>query len=816
MKVSYNWLKNYYNDELSVEEIAQILTDTGLEVGGVERFEQVKGGLEGLVIGEVLTKEQHPDADRLSLTTVDVGGEAPLSIVCGAPNVAAGQKVVVATIGTVLYTAEGESFKIKKGKIRGQESHGMICAEDEIGLGDSHEGIMVLDQEAKVGTPAKTYFKLEDDHTIEIDLTPNRTDAMGHIGVARDLLAYRNVHGGHERREVIRPDLSAFHVDNNDFVVDVEVEDVEACPRYSGLTISNIKVGPSPDWLQNRLKSIGLSPINNVVDVTNFVLHEMGHPLHAFDGDEVSGRKVVVKKMEEGSEFVTLDDQTRKLSAHDLMICNAEEGMCIAGVFGGAHSGVKEGTTKIFLESAYFNPVSIRKTAKRHGLNTDASFRYERGADPNITIDALKRAAMLIKEVAGGEISSDIVDIYPQAIPHYEVDFTFANCERIAGIKLPDATIVNILESLEIEIVSQDENGLQLKVPPFRNDVTREIDVIEEVLRVYGYNNISMPEKLSSSLAHRQHPDPVKLKTMVSETLIGKGFSEIMNNSLTSSAYYGDGGAATEVRMLNPLSSELDVLRQSMIYGGLESIRYNVNRRSADLKYFEFGKTYKKEEGEFKEREQLVLFMTGKKLGESWETASDQVAFYDLKMAVERVLERLGVAPGMYQSVESNMGSLAYGLGLEMRNKKWATEYGPLALFGQVDTAVLKQADLTNEVYYAEINWDLVMVLMAHHNITYSPVPKYPSVRRDLALLLDQQVTFAEVEAVAQKVERKLLKEVNLFDIYEGDQLEKGTKSYAVSFVFQDDNKTLTDKHIDKVMDKMIKSYSEQLGASLR
>jgi phenylalanyl-tRNA synthetase beta chain len=809
MKISYNWLKNYIDIATDSQgnnpkKVETILTDCGLEVEGYEEIQTIKGGLEGLVIGEVLSKEKHPDADRLNLTKVDVGNENPLSIVCGAPNVDEGQKVVVATVGTTLYAGD-DSFKIKKSKIRGQLSEGMICAEDEIGLGKSHDGIMVLESSVKVGTLAKDYFKVENDVIIEIGLTPNRADATGHIGVARDLVAVLRLN---EEAKLTKPSVADFKVDNNNLKIDVVVEKNELCARYSSVTLSNITVKESPEWLQNRLKSIGLSPINNVVDATNFVLHETGQPLHAFDADKVVGKKVIVKTVADKTKFITLDEVERSLSDNDLMICNAKEPMCIAGVFGGIDSGVSETTKNIFLESAYFDPISVRKTAKRHGLNTDASFRFERGADPNITIYALKRVANLIKEIAGGEISSEVNDVYPNAINNFEVQFSYTNCDRLIGEVIDRGIIKNILNGLEIDVVDESEDGLILSVPPFKVDVQREVDVIEEILRVYGYNQIPLPLKMQSSLSYRQKPDKEKITNIIAESLIANGYNEILSNSLTKESYY-DSSKDKLVYISNPLSNELEVLRQSMLFNGLETIVYNQNRKSADLKLFELGKTYYKEENKFKETNQFSLFLTGRFQRENWNTSSDSVNFYHLKGTVNAILNRFGLANMKFKSEPSTIETLTYGL-------KYVVNGLELVQFGKVSDSIQQKFDINKEVFYAEFNYDNFMKLSKSNQVIFKEVPKYPAVRRDLALLIDQSVNYSAIEAIAFKQERKLLKELNLFDVYEGKNLEKGKKSYAVSFIFQDENKTLTDKQIDKTMDKLIQSFTKELSAKLR
>jgi len=804
MKISYNWLKNYFNVEVPPQKVSQILTDCGLEVEGFEKIQTIKGGLEGLVVGEILSKQPHSNADRLNVTTVNVGTQETLQIVCGAPNVDVGQKVVVATVGTTLYS-DDESFKIKKSKIRGEESHGMICAEDEIGLGDSHDGIMVLDADAKVGTLAKDYFNIEDDYVFEIGLTPNRADATGHIGVARDLITVLNLS---QPAQLIKPSVDEFKIDNNQLPILVEVQDANLCPRYSGVTLSGIEVKESPEWLRNSLLSIGINPINNIVDITNYVLHETGQPLHAFDADQIEGGKVIVKTLPDKSKFTTLDEKERELTDQDLMICNEKEGMCIAGVFGGIKSGVTQNTKNIFLESAYFNPVSIRKTAKHHGLNTDASFRYERGADPNITIYALKRAINLMKEIAGGQISSEIIDIYPQEIPNFEVDFIYENCTKIIGEEIDKETIKSTLKKLEIDIISENELGLKLSIPPFKVDVQREIDVIEEVLRIYGYNTIKLPETMSAAVVHHEGVDKEEVVQIISEMLVANGFYEMMSNSLTKSSYYTE--KETLVEVSNPLSLELDVLRQSMLYAGLETIQYNQNRKSPDLKLFELGKTYLKTEDKFIETNQLSLFITGNFYDENWSVEKETSNFYHLKGFVENIVQRFGLNKLKLETKESNLKGLDFGISYYINNKA-------LIQLGKITSSIQKQFDIHQEVFYAEVNFDTLMELLNFtRKIQYKEVSKYPSVKRDLALLIDSSVTYEQIEKIALKQEKKLLKEISLFDVYEGKNIEKGKKSYAVSFIFQDEEKTLTDAQVDKMMKKLIQSFDSEIGAQLR
>ncbi|WP_426430038.1 phenylalanine--tRNA ligase subunit beta [Winogradskyella sp. HB-48] len=808
MKISYNWLKQFIKIDWDAEKTGELLTDLGLEIEGIETYESVKGGLKGIVVGEVLTCVQHPNADRLKVTTVDIGEAEPVQIVCGAPNVAVGQKVPVATIGTTLYTAEGEAWEIKKGKIRGEESHGMICAEDELGLGESHEGIMVLDANLKTGTLAAEIFEVENDEVFEIGLTPNRADAMSHYGVARDLRA--GLLQKEKSLELITPSVMSYHVDTRSLKIDVDIKDKEKCPRYCGVTISGVKVGTSPNWLQNRLKAIGLSPINNIVDVTNYVLHELGQPLHAFDANKISGNKIEVKTCKAGTKFTTLDEVVRELHEEDLMICDAEKPMCIAGVFGGIDSGITEGTTKIFLESAYFDPVSIRKTAKRHGLNTDASFRFERGIDPNITEYALKRAALLITEVAGGEITSDISDAYPNKIKDYEVRLSFENAKKLIGEEIPKETIKSILTSLEIKVNNVTETGLGLTIPAYRNDVQREADVIEEILRVYGYNNIGTTEKLNASISNSTRFEDYKLQNIIGNQLAAQGFFEIMANSLTTPKYVELSeqlDATHNVKMLNPLSTDLEVMRQSMLFSGLEAIAHNINRRRYDLKLFEFGKTYHQYSESREEFKHLALFVTGNKTQERWNSQTSPSDFFYLKGTIEAILERLGL--NKLKSSPNKTDILSEGMSLSLGKKK-------LVEFGLVKKSVLKHFGIAHPVLFADFNWDNVLDMAKHNSIKFTAIPKYPEVRRDFALLLDNKVTFEDIYSLAKQTEKQLLKDINLFDVYEGKNLPAGKKSYAVSFTLQDENKTLTDKQIDKIMSKLQSNFESQLGAELR
>ncbi|MBN1820389.1 MAG: phenylalanine--tRNA ligase subunit beta [Prolixibacteraceae bacterium] len=816
MKISYNWLKDYIDFDLSPEKLAEILTETGLEVAGVEKVENIKGGLEGFVVGEVITCEPHPDSDHLSKTTVNVGHQV-LPIVCGAPNVAAGQKVVVATVGTTLYMGDGE-FQIKKAKIRGEVSEGMICAEDEMGMGTDHEGIMVLNELAKPGTPAKEYFNIQSDWAIEIDLTPNRIDGASHIGVARDLAAYLNL-----KNEITykKPSVEEFKVDNHDLEIPIEIKNPEACPRYSGVTITDVKIADSPTWLQNRLKAIGLTPINNVVDITNFVLYETAQPLHAFDADEIKGGKVVVRTMEAGTKFITLDEEERELSSEDLMICNTEDGMCIGGVFGGIRSGVKESTKNIFLESACFDPVFIRKTARRHGLNTDASFRFERGTDPNETIYALKRAALLIKEIAGGRISSEIVDFYPEPVADFEVNISYKNILRLIGKELGVETIKKILTSLEIKVVSEDENGLTVHVPPYRVDVQREADVIEEILRIYGYNNIEIPSIVKSTLQTSQKPAPNKIRNIISDMLTSLGFNEIMSNSLTKAVYYEglkDYPETKTVKLFNPLSQDLNSMRQTLLFGGLESIAYNANRQNRNIRFYEFGNCYFSKGTDLKEspadnyfeEEHLGLFISGNKEQESWNSPVQESSFSQLKTFTENILKKTGFNLQNLKVENSENELFSEGLTYFGRNGKKLVE------MGIVNKKWLKKFEISNPVYYSDFDWGQLFLELKSNKTEFSEIPKYPAVRRDLAILVDKKIKFIELEKLAYQTERNILREVNLFDVYEGKGIPNDKKSYAISYILRDDLRTLKDKQIDKVMNKLVSVYERELGAQLR
>jgi len=819
MNISYNWLKEYVNFDLTPDEVAEALTSIGLETGGVEEVQTIKGGLEGLVIGEVLTCEEHPNSDHLHITTVNLGSGEPTQIVCGAPNVAAGQKVVVATLGAKLYDGD-ECFTIKKSKIRGVESIGMICAEDEIGIGTDHAGIIVLPADAVPGTLAKDYYNVKSDYVLEVDITPNRADACSHFGVARDIYAYLIQNG--YKVELKKPSVDAFKVDNNDLDIDVVVENSEACPRYAGVSIKGITVKESPEWIQNILRTIGVRPINNIVDITNFIVHELGQPLHCFDADVV-GKKVIVKTLPEGTPFTTLDGVERKLSDRDLMICNENGPMCIAGVFGGLDSGVTENTVNVFLESAYFHPTWIRKSARRHGLNTDASFRFERGIDPLYTDYVLKHAALLVQELAGGTVSSEIKDVYPVPFSKFNVDITYKKINTLIGKDIPVETVKSIVGSLEMEITNETAEGLSLAVPPYRVDVTRDVDVIEDILRIYGYNNVEIPSTLKSSLTTKGEADKsYKLQSLISEQLVGCGFNEILNNSLTKAAYY-EGlesfPAKNLVMLMNPLSNDLNCMRQTLLFGGLESITHNANRKNADLKFFEFGNCYyfneekknpEKVLAAYNEDYHLGLWVTGKNVANSWAHADEQSSVYELKAYVENVFLRLGI--DIRNLVIGNLTDDLFSAALSVNTKGGKR----LAVFGVITKKQLKAFDIDNEVYYADLNWNELMKAIKSVKVSYKEICKFPAVKRDLALLLDKQIQFAEIEKIAFESERKLLKEVSLFDVYEGKNLEAGKKSYAVSFMLQDENQTLNDKQIDKIMSKLIANLESKLGAKLR
>lgn len=807
MKISHNWLKNYINiNEYTIEEIAETLTDCGLEVESTTVIESIKGGLKDLVIGEIITKEKHPDADKLSLTTVKINENLPLlSIVCGAPNVAAGQKVIVAPVGCTIFPINEEPFKINKSKIRGQVSEGMICAEDEVGLGKAHDGIVVLPASAKIGTLVADYYKIETDVVFEIGLTPNRVDASSHYGVARDLLAVLN-HKTKKKHQLVLPLVTNFEA-AKETQLKVEVTDAALCPRYSSVVISNIKVAPSPVWLQNKLKAIGLSPINNIVDITNFVLHETGQPLHAFDTEKIAEKNIIVKTVAENTPFITLDGTERKLNEHDLMICDAQKPLCIAGVFGGLDSGMNPATTSVFLESAYFNPVSVRKSAKRHGLNTDASFRFERGTDPEMTIYALKRAALLIQEIAGGKVTSLLHDFYPTKIKPFEVDFSIEKCQQIIGKKIDAEIIKSIITSLGITILSDTDEQLKLAVPPYRVDVTREIDVVEEVLRIYGYNNIEIPSKMVASLAYKTYPDKEKTFNILAGLLVNKGFNEILSNSLTKKNYYPE-NSKNLVQLVNPLSNELGVLRQTLLFNGLETIVFNQNRKNADLLLFEFGKTYLNIDDKFNETYYLGLFVTGNKMPENWNTTKEKVDFYYLKGIVNVLLERVGIKLEKLKSEETQSNQFIYGLDYLLKNKK-------IVEFGEVNTAIQQQFEIATPVFYAQLNLDVIFTLISS-NISYQPVTKFPTVRRDLSFLLETNIRYEELRKIAFQQNNILLKAVNLFDVYEGKNIEIGKKSYTLSFIFQDNEKTLTDEAVDTFMNKLIAIYKDKMNIVFR
>lgn len=820
MKISLNWLKTYIKTDLPAEEIARILTGIGLEVEALEKIESIRGGLAGLVVGEVLTCEKHPDADKLHVTTVDLGDGVPTQIVCGAPNVAAGQKVVVATINTTLYpTGEENGFKIKKSKIRGVESFGMLCAEDEIGVGTDHQGIIVLPNDVKAGTPARDYFQLEDDYLMEIGLTPNRADAMSHYGVARDLAVYLKAND--IPYEFGLPSVDAFRQDNDSKHIEVEVANSEAAPRYMGLTMTGIKIAPSPEWLQRRLIAIGMNPKNNVVDITNFILHETGQPLHAFDASKITGNKIVVRTCPEGTEFVTLDGVSRKLSAQDLMICNAEKPMCIAGVFGGLDSGVTDSTTEVFIESAYFNPVWIRKTAKRHGLSTDASFRYERGIDPNMTPYALKRAALLIQELAGGKVTSPITDLYPVRIEPFRFEVSFDRIKKLIGKNIPDETIRKIILALDVKIESENDGVLNVCVPPYRVDVQREADLIEDILRIYGYDNVEIPEHVNSSLSYAPRPNRDKIANTLSDLLASIGFREIMSNSQTKAAYY-EGltsyPASRCVKILNPLSNDLNVMRQTLLFNALEAVQLNTNRKNGDLKLFELGNCYsydatKAEQGglaPYEERAMVSMIVTGNDRAASWNVPSRPSDFFTLKSAAERMLKRFGLDlnSAAFETCDSDLYSEAVCCKFNGSQR--------LLEIGVVSRKIRNQFDIKNDVFYLEMNFDTLVKLIRNHSVTVSELSKFPEVKRDLALLVDKAVTFSQLRHIAYSTEKKLLKNVTLFDVYEGDKLPEGKKSYALSFTLEDTTKTLTDQVIDRTMNNLLQAFEKQTGAQLR
>jgi phenylalanyl-tRNA synthetase beta chain len=818
MKISYNWIKDYLKIDLDPHKLSEILTGIGLEVEGMEEWESVKGGLKGVVIGEVLTCKKHPDADKLSVATVNIGLPEPLQIVCGAPNVAAGQKVPVATDGTMILKGE-QSIEIKKSKIRGELSEGMICAEDELGLGTGHEGIMVLDSSAKPGTPAGEYFGVVKDTVYEIGLTPNRIDSGSHFGVARDLAAYLNLNTGNGYKAV-RPSVDDFRPDNNSNKFEVVVENTVDCPRYTGITISDVNIAESPEWLKTKLRAVGLNPISNVVDITNFVQHEIGQPLHAFDADKITGKKVIIKNLPHKTKFITLDEVERSLSSRDLMICNSEEGMCIAGVFGGIKSGVTSSTRNIFLESAHFNPVSIRKTSKRHGLQTDASFRFERGTDPNITIWALKRAAMLMKEIAGGKISSEVTDVYPEKIEDARVEVSYRNIERLIGKHIDKETIRKILRLLDIVIRKEEGDNLLLEIPAYRVDVKLEADVIEEIMRIYGYNNVESNNHVNSTLTYVEKPDKEKVINTISDLLSANGFAEIMCNSLNPASWYeqsSDFNTDQLVRLVNPLSSDLNAMRQSLLYGGLNSVLWNINRQCYDLKFYEFGNCYFKVNSEhpvpsvddYNEKTSLDLFITGKTGKESWNHKTNPTDFFQIKSATEMVLSRLGINPSSFACGESSRKYFAESVTYSF-NKILVAETG------RISKGYLSKFDIGQDVFYSHLEWDYILKLIKNNIMSYRELPKYPSVRRDLAILLDKNIRFSQIREIAFKTEKNVLQEVGLFDVYESNSLGANKKSYAVSFILRDDLKTMTDKNIEKVVNNLIRAFENELGAKIR
>ncbi len=815
MNISYKWLKEYVDFDLTPQQVCDALTSTGLEVDALEEVQSIKGGLKGLYVGKVLTCEMHPNSDHLHVTTVDMGKGDPSQIVCGAPNVAAGQKVIVADLGCVLYDGDQE-FVIKKSKLRGVESNGMICAEDEIGIGTSHDGIIVLPEDAQVGMPAAEYYHLESDWLIEVDITANRADALSHWGVARDLYAWLKQNG--YQTATHKPCASSFTVDDHTLPIDVVIDNTEACKRYACVSITGCEVKESPEWLKNKLTTIGLRPINNIVDITNYVMMALGQPLHCFDADMVKGHKIVVKTMPEGTPFQTLDGVEHKLSDRDLAICNAEEPMCIAGVFGGKGSGTYETTKNVVLESAYFHPTWIRKSARRHGLSTDASFRFERGIDPNGTIEALKYAAQLCKELAGGKVSMDIKDVYPEKIEDAVVDLKYDYVHNLIGKEIGVDNIKNICQSLEMQIMNENAEGLTIKVPAYRVDVQRPCDVVEDILRIYGYNNVEIPTQLKSSLVIKGDEDQKhKLANLVSEQLVGEGFNEILNNSLTKGAYYGENDHL--VRIMNPLSTDLNVMRQTLLFGGLESIEHNAKRKNGNCRFFEFGNVYffnpEKKDDEnpmnaYKEEYHLGLWLTGKRVEGSWAHANEDSSFAELSAYVENILARIGVQQGMLVRKKSQNPIFSAGLTIENRGGKLMLEMGVLA------KKVQKAADIDAPVYYCEMNWTALMKLLRNKQVLFTEIAKYPAVSRDLALLIDQNVEFAQIEEIARQTEKKLLKKVELFDVYEGKNLPAGKKSYAVNFILQDAEKTMGDKQIDAIMQKLIANLKKQLGAELR
>lgn len=818
MTISYKWLKNYIDFDETPEQIANILTGIGLEVESLEVHETVKGGLAGVVLGKILSCENHPDSNHLHVTTVDIGAEQPLQIVCGASNVAAGQKVAVATIGSTLHFSSGDEVKIKRSKIRGIESFGMICAEDELGLGNSHSGIMTLETNAAAGTPLNQILQLENDYVFEIGLTPNRIDAASHYGVARDLAAYLNANG---RKVALRlPSVDNFTVDNNNNTYEIVVENTDACPRYAGITISNIKIAPSPEWLQKLLKAIGINPKNNAVDITNFIIHELGQPLHAFDADKIEGKKVIIKNCSEGSAFTTLDGTERKLSNSDLMICDSAQPMCIAGVFGGLNSGISDSTKNIFLECAYFNPVWVRKTARRHGLHTDASFHYERGTDPNIIPYAIRRAALMFKEIAGGEISSQVNDICSRQFEPFKVELSYKNIDRLIGKQIPHDEIKLILESLEINIVAGTDETLSVEVPQYRVDVTRECDVIEEILRIYSYNKIDFPAEVRSTLSYQQNPDKEEIINIAATFLSNNGFSEIMSNSLTAMSYYeglNNFDTKTLVKILNPLSTEFNVLRQTLLFNGLESISHNINRKNSDLKLYEFGNIYlynpEKANGTlsgYSEEYRLAMFITGNESELSWNVKSEKSTFFTLKKFVEQLLARFGINIDELKTEPNANPFAGEGLSYIMKNGKI------VATLGIIDRSLREKCDVKQDVFAAEIYWSQLLNHIKQYSVLYVELPKFPEVRRDLALIIDKKTTYRQLYDIAYSAERKLLKRVSLFDVYEGKNLPENKKQYALSFVLQDTDKTLTDLQIERIMQTILKAFETQAGAILR
>ena len=825
MNISYNWLKQYIDLSLTPDELAAALTSVGLETGGVEEVESIRGGLRGIVIGKVLTCIEHPDSDHLHITTVDLGGEAPVQIVCGAPNVAAGQTVVVATVGTTLYDGD-KTFQIKKSKIRGVESFGMICAEDEIGIGTSHDGIIVLPEGAATpGTPAAEYYGLTSDYVLEVDLTPNRIDAASHFGCARDIAAWLDCHANHT--PLRRPSDEAFHIDRADGAATVTVEDTTLCPRYCGITIRGVKVAESPKWLKERLTAIGMHPINNIVDITNYILHGIGQPLHCFDLAKVNGEKIVVRTCPEGTPFTTLDGVERKLDARDLMICNATDPMCIAGVFGGLDSGVTENTTDIFIESAYFNPTTVRKSARRHGLNTDASFRYERGTDPNATLWAAKLAALLVKELAGGEICGEPVDIYPEPILPAEVKLEYDYADRLIGKKIPHDTIDAILRSLEMEITSRTDEGVTVKVPTYRVDVTRPCDVVEDLLRIYGYNNVVPGTTIHASLSYRSEADiDNELRTIIGQQLTACGFNEILSNSLTAERYYADLTTYpldTCVRLLNPLSSDLAVMRRTLLFGGLEAIEHNVNRRNADLLFYEFGNVYtynpqaeitpERPLAPFSEGSRLAIWMTGKIRPANWARPAAEATYFDLRATVANIFARLGITTREIRlTVDSDDAHDIFSQSVTITTRSGKT----LGRLGILSPARLRAADIKQSVVFAELDWTAIVRLAAPRNATFTPLPRTQPVKRDLALLIDSSISMEQIDEAVREAERKLLRDVTLFDVYEGKNLPEGKKSYAISITLQDDEKTLNDRQIEAIMEKITANLTRRTGATLR